>query len=445
MTDTAWHTLGFLLAAAGLLVLLRGFVHDRSRGRRRCPRCWYSMDGVPESESPAGTVFVCPECGHGARSLKALHKTRRRVRMLPLTGLLFLMGYSLWCVPRVKDEGSRGFIPTAALIAAVPYPELDYLAPRPEWYFAMQRVLRKRTETHGVWGWQALLWDWRVRLRFALESRDGVPAGVSGSVAALDRGVIGAFTAIDQEDLRSRLLTATGLEFNAPEGPLIWPVPGPLPASRTLDFVCNDMRFRGVRWLVRDGAVELLPRGTAPDTFLQTYTTGGLSTREVGDAVIALVSPDEWFVNGGDVSVIDGVGSRLFVVAPAVEQVRIGALIDGLRRAGGEPVRLMPRMPEGPYSDDMPRRMLGEVVIYDVSGLGAPPHDKLPAVALTGMAFPTTAHLIAMSLWDLSDDWLSNGGDAASIHVVGSLLVVSAPPDMHARVSRRLETLRPVR
>jgi hypothetical protein len=439
MTDTAWHTLGFLLAAAGLLVLLRGFVHDRSRGRRRCPRCWYSMDGVPESESATGPVFVCPECGHGARSVKAMHKTRRRVRMLPATAVLMLLGYSLWCVPRVEDEGTRGFVPTTALIAAVPYPELDFLSPRPPWYFVMQRVLRERTETTGLWAWQAVLWDWRVRLRFALKSRDGVPAPASGAVSVLDRGVIGAFKAISHEDLRSRLRAATGLELNASESPLILTVPGPLPASRTLDFVCNDM---GLRWLVNGAAVELLPRGSAPDTYLETYTTGGLSVREVGDSIVALVSPEEWFINGGDVSIIDGVGNRLFVVAPAVEQVRIAALIDGLKRAGGEPVRLSPRMPEGPYSDDTPRRMLAEIVIYNVSGIGAPAADALPAIALTGAPPPTPAQLIARSLWDLSDDWQSNGGDAASIHVVGHLLVVSAPPDVHVRVSRRLETLR---
>src|SRR5438309_1158927 len=47
--------LGYTLAAAGALLLLWSLFHDRPKGRRRCPRCWYDMRGVPS--------LLCPECG----------------------------------------------------------------------------------------------------------------------------------------------------------------------------------------------------------------------------------------------------------------------------------------------------------------------------------------------------------------------------------------------
>lgn len=46
---------GWTLTGAGLLMLLWALFRDRSRGRRRCPRCWYDMAGVPGLQ--------CPECG----------------------------------------------------------------------------------------------------------------------------------------------------------------------------------------------------------------------------------------------------------------------------------------------------------------------------------------------------------------------------------------------
>ena len=51
MSDTLINilglTIGWGLIALGALLILRALFADRSRGRRRCPRCWYSMDGAP--------------------------------------------------------------------------------------------------------------------------------------------------------------------------------------------------------------------------------------------------------------------------------------------------------------------------------------------------------------------------------------------------------------
>jgi hypothetical protein len=77
MTD--WFTetgFGYLLGVAvvtqvGLLLVYRGLWGDRSKGRVRCPKCWYDMRGtVPRLE--------CPECGHDAGEKCRLHKHHRR-------------------------------------------------------------------------------------------------------------------------------------------------------------------------------------------------------------------------------------------------------------------------------------------------------------------------------------------------------------------------------
>jgi hypothetical protein len=73
---TAWSLeagFGYLIGIAavtqiGLLLVYWGLWGDRSKGRARCPRCWYDLRGsLPKLE--------CPECGHDAK-----HERRRMRR-----------------------------------------------------------------------------------------------------------------------------------------------------------------------------------------------------------------------------------------------------------------------------------------------------------------------------------------------------------------------------
>lgn len=59
----------FVVALPALLLFLWGWNWDRSRGQPRCPRCWYSLHGLPE--------LRCPECGCRPRSAGAAFRTRR--------------------------------------------------------------------------------------------------------------------------------------------------------------------------------------------------------------------------------------------------------------------------------------------------------------------------------------------------------------------------------
>ena len=55
--ETGLYLLGVaVVPLVGLLLVVWGLWGDRSKGRPRCPKCWYDMRGtVPR--------LVCPECG----------------------------------------------------------------------------------------------------------------------------------------------------------------------------------------------------------------------------------------------------------------------------------------------------------------------------------------------------------------------------------------------
>ena len=43
---------GWLLAAAGFALFAWALFRDRSRGRKRCPKCWYDMTGGADAHLP---------------------------------------------------------------------------------------------------------------------------------------------------------------------------------------------------------------------------------------------------------------------------------------------------------------------------------------------------------------------------------------------------------
>ena len=99
------HVLAVALTPlVGLLLVFWGLCGDRSNGRPRCPECWYDMRGhVPGASATSGTthgpegvvmpLFVCPECGHDARTLRKLYQNRRRGGPITLGIIvLFLVG-----------------------------------------------------------------------------------------------------------------------------------------------------------------------------------------------------------------------------------------------------------------------------------------------------------------------------------------------------------------
>ena len=88
--ETGLYLLGVaVVPLVGLLLVCWGLWGDRSKGRPRCPKCWYDMRGtVPRVE--------CPECGHDARQERRLYRNRRRWWPVILGAMLvLLLGYGL--------------------------------------------------------------------------------------------------------------------------------------------------------------------------------------------------------------------------------------------------------------------------------------------------------------------------------------------------------------
>jgi hypothetical protein len=77
------YTLAAIFALAWLVITLRALFHDRARGRRRCPRCFYDIDPALGRH--------CTECGHTAASEAALARTRRHWRTALLAIVLLLL------------------------------------------------------------------------------------------------------------------------------------------------------------------------------------------------------------------------------------------------------------------------------------------------------------------------------------------------------------------
>ncbi len=139
-----------VLGAAGvvsLILLYLGFLQDRSRGRPRCPKCWYNMTGAPS--------LVCPECGHDARQSRRLYRTRRRRWAIPCAVLLVVMWAYLWQV-RVRVVGLRESLagawkPTSYLLLRLPHSSSED-----------QGALGNRIKRSGLWPWES----WTFLLHF---------------------------------------------------------------------------------------------------------------------------------------------------------------------------------------------------------------------------------------------------------------------------------------
>lgn len=106
--DWVFTAVGWTLAAVGAAVLAWSLFWDRARGRRRCPKCWYDMAGVPG--------LTCPECGQAARDERALAGTRRRRRVAALAVATALGGYLTLNAPELRAHGPAGLVPSTVLL-----------------------------------------------------------------------------------------------------------------------------------------------------------------------------------------------------------------------------------------------------------------------------------------------------------------------------------------
>ena len=102
---------GIAFGLGGISLVILALFRDRSRGLRRCPKCWYDMSGAPG--------LKCPECGRTARNEPRLYRTRRRWKRAALGLIVVLMGICIAEVPTYK-RGWPALVPTTILALFAP-------------------------------------------------------------------------------------------------------------------------------------------------------------------------------------------------------------------------------------------------------------------------------------------------------------------------------------
>lgn len=116
MGREALITLGWAFGAATTIALVWGvwwaLFADRSRGERRCARCWHLI--------AAGASSPCPECGLAFASERDLLRTRRRWPAAAACLMLLVAG-TLWLRVQLTDQGWWRLLPQRLLIAVVPW------------------------------------------------------------------------------------------------------------------------------------------------------------------------------------------------------------------------------------------------------------------------------------------------------------------------------------
>lgn len=117
--DWLWSLARWTLLAAGVALILYALFWDRARGRKRCPKCWYDMAGVPFTTDESGATWVCPECGNVAKTKGALTKVRRRWKLIALSLALIGASHTVYLWRHVKSRGWPAAVPDVLLVCVV--------------------------------------------------------------------------------------------------------------------------------------------------------------------------------------------------------------------------------------------------------------------------------------------------------------------------------------
>ncbi|HLP84502.1 MAG TPA: hypothetical protein VK157_09135 [Phycisphaerales bacterium] len=121
-SQVAWSSLGLLVAAAGLALLIRGGVRWRTQGEKPCT-CGYDLAHSPID---GGTV-QCAECGVKVPVARIVAKHPRRWKLVLAGVTLLLLGEPVWRVQHVTDAtGAKNWmavVPTWVLAGVWPVPK----------------------------------------------------------------------------------------------------------------------------------------------------------------------------------------------------------------------------------------------------------------------------------------------------------------------------------
>ncbi|VAX41405.1 hypothetical protein MNBD_PLANCTO03-2176 [hydrothermal vent metagenome] len=146
------HAVFWGVVAFGMVLAVWGARGERSKGRRRCPKCWYDMSATLRGTGDRAVAgLICPECGHEPTGERALYRSRRRPRLVMLGVSLVVAGLYGQTVPRALRVGPLGMVPTTVLIGGVRWlPEGWYADPNG----VSEATLGERVKNGEVWKWQ---------------------------------------------------------------------------------------------------------------------------------------------------------------------------------------------------------------------------------------------------------------------------------------------------
>ena len=113
--DWIWWSVGSLIGLGGIALTIWALFADRSRGRRRCPKCWYEMTGIEG--------LRCPECGRTTKRERRLLRTHRRWRVALLGVVVIMAGGGCFFGQRVHQKGWIEATPTFVYIVGLPWLE----------------------------------------------------------------------------------------------------------------------------------------------------------------------------------------------------------------------------------------------------------------------------------------------------------------------------------
>ena len=102
---------GVLLVTLGIAATWWGLFGDRSRGRRRCPRCWHDLSHTPGMR--------CSECGHIAKKERAFFRTHRRL-VPAVAGVAAATVAATYGLEHLQTQGVISTLPTRVILLTMP-------------------------------------------------------------------------------------------------------------------------------------------------------------------------------------------------------------------------------------------------------------------------------------------------------------------------------------
>lgn len=150
MAPWIFQAMAWVLGVAGVLLLAWALFGDRSRGRRRCPKCWYDLS---EARPESGGV-TCPECGKKIAGERSLRRARRRWRWVMLACAVLVCAWASRAWHTARVHGWWRVAPDIVLIACLPRTEAlctNYWIGSPGYVLTSQRTGPYQRELYERW------------------------------------------------------------------------------------------------------------------------------------------------------------------------------------------------------------------------------------------------------------------------------------------------------